>query len=222
MRWITRISWSGILALAITGAVSSGRLRALVAGQHRPLADAGGAQRPNIILLILDTVRASNLSLYGYTRPTTPVLDSLAKASTVFDAAFSTAPWTAPSHASMMSGLWASQAGADYLNPMHDSVTTVAQVLDSLGYHTGGFIANAGYAGYQLGISRGFSHYEDFPFSWWQALWSTTLSQTGSARLVLEAAARRKAPETTHGDSCIPTCAPRPCARRSRKRPRTS
>ena len=186
MRWIRRVSYAGILTLGVTGALTGGRLQQGVAGDSAP-DDAARGDRPNIILLILDTVRASNLSLYGYARPTTPVLDSLARDATVFEAAFSTAPWTAPSHASMMSGLWASQAGADYLNPMYDSVTTVAQVLGALGYRTGGFMANAGYAGYQLGISRGFSHYEDFPFSWWQALWSTTLSQTGSARIVLEA-----------------------------------
>jgi arylsulfatase A-like enzyme len=185
MRWIRRVSYAGIVTLVVTGVVTGGRLQSALAAQPAP-SDAAHGERPNIILLILDTVRASNLSLYGYARPTTPVLDSLARDATVFEAAFSTAPWTAPSHATMMSGLWASQAGADYLNPIHDSVTTVAQVLGGLGYRTGGFMANAGYAGYQLGISRGFSHYEDFPFSWWQALWSTTLSQTGSARLVLE------------------------------------
>ncbi len=185
-RWLTRIILGGILVLAIAGGVSGGRLSAAIAEGDAARAGAT-ASRPDIILLILDTVRASSLSLYGYSRPTTPVLESLARESTVFDAAFSTAPWTAPSHASMMTGLWASQAGADYVNPMYDSLTTVAQVVDRLGYRTGGFMANAGYAGYQLGIARGFAHYEDFPFSWWQALWSTTLSQTGSARLVLEA-----------------------------------
>ncbi len=185
-RWFSRVAVAGILALAIAGSLGGGRLSASIASEGSTAASTA-TSRPNIILLILDTVRASSLSLYGYTRPTTPVLDALARESTVFDAAFSTAPWTAPSHASMMTGLWASQAGADYVNPMYDSLTTVAQVLDRLGYRTGGFMANAGYAGYQLGIARGFAHYEDFPFSWWQALWSTTLSQTGSARLLLEA-----------------------------------
>jgi arylsulfatase A-like enzyme len=182
MRWVRRVAVVGIFALGVIGLLSGGRL----SRPSVPVASGANADLPNIVLLILDTVRASSLSLYGYARPTTPILDGLARESTVFDAAFSVAPWTAPSHASMMTGLWASQAGADYLNPMHDSLTTVAEVLTGRGYATGGFMANAGYAGYQLGISRGFSHYEDFPFSFRQALWSTTLSQTGSGRLILE------------------------------------
>ncbi|MEP7380605.1 MAG: sulfatase [Gemmatimonadota bacterium] len=185
MRLIRRLAVGGVVALGITGLLSGTRLRASAA-PATPAAIPEASDAPNIVLLILDTVRASSLSLYGYARPTSPVLDALAHESTVFDLAFSAAPWTAPSHASMMTGLWASQAGADYLNPMYDSLTTVAQVLTKRGYATGGFMANAGYAGYQLGISRGFSHYEDFPFSFRQALWSTTLSQTGSGRLILE------------------------------------
>lgn len=183
MRWMRRLAIGGVAALGVIGMLTGMRLRE--AGSPAANVD-GTADRPNIVLLILDTVRAQSLSLYGYARPTTPILDALARESTVFDAAFSAAPWTAPSHASMMTGLWASQAGADYLNPMYDTLTTVAQVLSGRGYTTGGFMANAGYAGYQLGISRGFSHYEDFPFSFRQALWSTTLSQTGSGRLLLE------------------------------------
>ncbi len=185
MRLMRRLAVGGVAALGITGLLSGTRLRASAA-PATPAASPGASEAPNLVLLILDTVRASSLSLYGYARPTTPVLDALAHESTVFDAVFTTAPWTAPSHASMMTGLWASEAGADYLNPMYDSLTTVAQVLTRRGYATGGFMANAGYAGYQLGISRGFSHYEDFPFSVRQALWSTTLSQTGSGRLILE------------------------------------
>ncbi len=140
MRWMRRLAIAGALALGITGLLTGGRLSA----PSVPAAGTANADLPNIVLLILDTVRASSLSLYGYGRPTTPVLERLAKESTVFDAAFSAAPWTAPSHASMMTGLWASQAGADYLNPMYDSLTTVAQVLTGRGYSTGGFMSNAG------------------------------------------------------------------------------
>jgi arylsulfatase A-like enzyme len=191
MRALRRFAVGGLTVLGLVGLLSGGRLTG-GNGAELASADALPADAPNVILLILDTVRASSMSLYGYPRETTPVLEGLARDATVFDRAFSVAPWTAPSHASMMTGLWASQAGADYLNPMHDSLTTVAQLLSRRGYLTGGFMANAGYAGYQLGISRGFSHYEDFPFSYRQALWSTTLSQTGSGKLMLEAVQERQ------------------------------
>ena len=186
--WMRRVRVTAVVGTVVLGVagllpIARQRLGERWSLSHlpQPAADA-----PNVILLILDTVRAANLSLYGYSRSTTPVLDSLARESTVFDHAFSVAPWTAPSHASMMTGLWASGTGADYTSPMHDSLTTVADVLGQRGYATGGFMANSGYAGYQLGISRGFAHYEDLPFSYRQAMWSTTLAQTGSGRLILE------------------------------------
>lgn len=187
MRRTRRLTIGGVVALGVTGLLGGGRLQSPKYAESPAVAAA-----PNIVLLILDTVRAANLSLYGYARETTPELMKLARESTVFDRAFSAAPWTAPSHASMMTGLWASQAGADYLRPMHDSLTTVAQVLGGRGYLTGGFVANTGYAGYQLGISHGFGHYEDFPFSFQQALWSTTLSQTGSGQAVVEGILERE------------------------------
>jgi arylsulfatase A-like enzyme len=184
LRRLRRVSIAGMLVLGVVGAV--GRRTAGQAGVVSPAASASSDTMPNVILLIMDTVRAASLSLYGYARQTTPVLDRLARESTVFDRAFAVAPWTAPSHASMMTGLWASQTGADYLNPMFDSLTTVAHVLGQKGYATGGFMANTGYAGYQLGIARGFAHYEDFPVSFRQALLSTTLTQTNSGRLILD------------------------------------
>lgn len=191
MRRVRAFTLAGIAVLGIAGLAAGaghrfgegGRLRAL------PAAVPGA---PDIVLLILDTVRAANMSLYGYARPTTPVLDALARESAVFERAFSVAPWTAPSHASMMTGTWASQSGADYLNPMHDSLRTVAEMLATRGYASGGFMANTGYAGYQQGIARGFTHFEDFPITFRQALWSTTLTQTGSGTRILQGVQNRE------------------------------
>ena len=56
------------------------------------------------MLIVLDTVRAKSLSLYGYSRATTPNLDRLAARGVVFERALSTAPWTLPSHGSMFTG----------------------------------------------------------------------------------------------------------------------
>ncbi len=185
MRRVRAIALVGVLSLGLAGLAAGARHRfgepGRLAALPTPAADA-----PNIVLLIMDTVRAANMSLYGYARATTPVLDALAHESTVFDWAFSAAPWTAPSHASMMTGVWPSEAGADFLGPMHDSLPTVAEQLAKRGYASGGFMANTGYAGYQVGIARGFTHYEDYPFSFEQALWSTTLAQTGSGRNLMD------------------------------------
>jgi arylsulfatase A-like enzyme len=192
-RWlrVARLASIGIaVALGILGgAVGLGwRLRERWALQRRPIL---GQDAPNVILVILDTVRASSLSVYGYHRPTTPTLERLAKEGALFGNAFSAAPWTAPSHASMMTGLYASQTEAGYLTPMIDSAPTLAEALSAKGYATGAFMANTGYAGYQIGLSRGFARYEDFPVSFTQTLWSTTLAQTGTGRRLVVALGMR-------------------------------
>ena len=58
-------------------------------------------RRPNVVLIVLDTVRRDRLSLYGYPRKTTPFLEELAKTSRLYTNAYSTSSWTAPAHASL-------------------------------------------------------------------------------------------------------------------------
>ena len=67
---------------------------------------------------MLDTVRADRMSLYGYGRDTTPNLARLARRGVTFTQARSTAPWTLPSHASMMTGLWPHQQSARLHGPL--------------------------------------------------------------------------------------------------------
>lgn len=181
--------WIAVTLGMLGGVASVGwRLRERSALAQRAAIDANA---PNVILLILDTVRASSLSAYGYHRPTTPTLERLAREGTLFEHAFAAAPWTAPSHASLMTGLYASQTDAGYLTPMIDSAPTLAEALSAKGYATGAFMANTGYAGYQIGLSRGFARYEDLPVTFTQAMWSTTLAQTGTGRRLVTAVGKR-------------------------------
>lgn len=186
-RWIVLSAVSFGLAALLLGAALHLPERLRLARLPDARADA-----PNVVLLILDTVRAANLGAYGYPRATTPVLERVAREGVLFEHAFSAAPWTAPSHATLLTGRWPSETGVSYLRPMADSITTLAEVLRDAGYATGGFTANAGYAGHQVGMSRGFAHFEDFPVSFFEALWSTTLAQTGSGQLLVEGLRERK------------------------------
>ncbi len=120
---------------------------------------------PNILLLILDTVRADHLSLYGYDRETTPELERFALHGTRFAHPFSTAPWTLPSHASLLTGRYPHDLSADWLTPLDGRVPTLAEVFASRGYRTGAFVANVGYLSWEFGLERGFAHYRDFPVS---------------------------------------------------------
>ncbi|MFQ5720585.1 MAG: sulfatase-like hydrolase/transferase, partial [Acidobacteriota bacterium] len=62
------------------------------------------SRRPNIVLISVDTLRPDHLGAYGYRRPTSPHIDSLARRGMVFDNAVSTAPWTLPAHISLLTG----------------------------------------------------------------------------------------------------------------------
>ena len=75
------------------------------------------AALPNVLLIVLDTVRAQSLSLYGYDRPTTPNLERLASRGVTFGRALSTSPWTLPSHGSMFTGLWPHQFRYGWISP---------------------------------------------------------------------------------------------------------
>jgi arylsulfatase A-like enzyme len=117
----------------------------------------------NVLLVVWDTVRASNLSLHGYGRRTSPVLERLAKKGVRFDQAFATAPWTLPSHSSMFTGRWPHELTADWQVPLDEAHPTLGEYLGAHGYDTAGFVANLDYCSTETGLSRGFAHYEDYP-----------------------------------------------------------
>ena len=133
--------------------------------EHRALAALPPAppNARNVLLIVWDTVRASNLSLHGYARQTTPNLERLAGRGVRFDLAFSTAPWTLPSHASLFTGHWPHELGVGWKTPLRDDVPTLAEYLRARGYDTAGFAANLDYCIRETGLARGMSHYEDFP-----------------------------------------------------------
>jgi arylsulfatase A-like enzyme len=167
-RLVRRSSVWLLILVAALALVALGRdwleQRSLVAARATASATA-----PNVLLVVLDTVRAQSLSLYGHSRPTAPNLQRWAQTGTVFDWAFATAPWTTPSHASMFTGRFPYELAAGASRPGHqeypvldESVPTLAEILSAHGYATAGFVANIEYAGYETGLDRGFEHYEDY------------------------------------------------------------
>jgi arylsulfatase A-like enzyme len=154
-------SFPGLLGLVLVMAVS------VFAGDwikerreaSRPLPPAG---TPNVLLIVMDTVRADRLSVYGYRRATTPKLEQLAKRGIRFDKVRATAPWTLPSHASMFSGRWPHELGVEWNTPLPAKFPTLAEYLGTHGLATRGFAANTYYCSYDTGIDRGFAHFEDY------------------------------------------------------------
>lgn len=119
------------------------------------------AAASNVLLLILDTVRAPSLSLYGAERPTTPNLEAIAKSSLVFDYAIAAAPWTLPSHAAMFSGRV--YRPETWQSPIEWKGPTLAAVLQENGFATAGFVGNLYYGIPYYRLNEGFLHYEAYP-----------------------------------------------------------
>jgi len=159
-RWLL---WSflGVLGmvLVLAGSIYAGDRVKERREAQRPLPPADS---PNVLLIVLDTVRADHLSLYGYHRATTPNLDQLAKRGIRFEHVRATAPWTLPSHASMFTGRWPHELGVEWMTPLRGNFPTLAEYLGSHGYATAGFAANTLFCSYDTGIDRGFTHYEDY------------------------------------------------------------
>jgi arylsulfatase A-like enzyme len=122
---------------------------------------AAPTDAPNVLLVVLDTVRATSLSLYGYERRTSPALERFAARGTTFLRAYSTTSWTLPSHATLFTGRYPYELTANWTTPLDGAAPTLAAAFAERGYATGGFVANLAYTSRETGLHRGFDRYED-------------------------------------------------------------
>jgi len=114
--------------------------------------------RPNVLIYMIDTLRADHTSLYGYARETTPFLKKLGAQGLVFEDCTAQATWTKPSVASLMTSLYSfTHAIADEYDTIPKSCTTLAGQLRSAGYVTGSVVTNPS-AGRITGLERGFDY----------------------------------------------------------------
>ena len=115
----------------------------LLAAAMLPWTACGRSARPNIVLLIADTVRADRFSWGGARRTVAPRIEALARDATVYAQAFSPAPWTVPAHASLFTGRYPSAHRTDCGSlQLPDAETTLAEALHEAGYRTVGYTAN--------------------------------------------------------------------------------
>ena len=135
------------------------------AGRARGTSPTPATGAPNVLLLVMDTVAADHLSLYGYDRPTSRALEELARRGTRFDDVGSAASWTLPSHASLFTGRWPHELSVGWRTPLDASAPTVAGFLADRGYETAGFVANLSYCASDSGLARGFGTYRDYVFN---------------------------------------------------------
>jgi arylsulfatase A-like enzyme len=153
MAFRTRIG-IGFLALFSLTAVS------LIAGSA--VWYARSPRQLNVLLITLDSTRADRLGCYGYSLAKTPVLDGLAQQGVLFERAYSPAPLTLPSHASILTGLYPPEhtLRENGRTALPKGIPTLATKLQAAGYETGAFVS-AFPLNNKSGLQRGFKTYND-------------------------------------------------------------
>ncbi len=153
------MAFTVLVAASIQGGLRLQRERAIAA------LPPAAKNAPNVVFLVIDTLRADHLSSYGYNRPTSPHIDQLAQQSVVFDNAISSAPWTLPAHASLLTGRLPHEHLAVGDEPLHTHFPNLAEAMRSRGYTTAAFSGNDYYFTRRAGFGRGFVYFDDYYYS---------------------------------------------------------
>jgi arylsulfatase A-like enzyme len=123
--------------------------------------------RPNVLLIVVDTLRADHLGLYGYQRATSPTLDALAAEAAVFDNHVASSAQTVPSTLSLLLSLHPAEHGFRHLGPGHfaqnrprypDELLFLQEVFRDAGYATGAFVGNP-FLKQESGFAQGFDRF---------------------------------------------------------------
>jgi arylsulfatase A-like enzyme len=158
----------GIFLILLVGIEGGKRIRESYVISHLPTATSGS---PNILLIVIDTLRADHVSAYGYARSTTPEIDNVATRGVLFENAIAPSSWSLPSHASLVTGRAVHEHGLGNVQPMPwlgwgnhslNGLPTLGEALQARGYRTGAFSANRIYFTSNVGLGRGFLHFEDY------------------------------------------------------------
>ncbi|MFT5683063.1 MAG: arylsulfatase A-like enzyme [Myxococcota bacterium] len=139
-------------------------------------------QRPSVLVILWDTVRADRLSLHGHTAPTTPNLDRFAAGGQVFERAISPGFWTLPAHASLFTGLPVTAHGATWSTPwLDDDFVTMAEWFSEHGYATYAWSTNPNIHPMR-NTTQGFSTYHS-PFGEEGNPWRAPVLSATTARM---------------------------------------
>ena len=123
---------------------------------------AASANAPNVLVIVVDTLRADHLSTYGYARPTSPHLSQLAAQGTLFEDAIAPSSWTLPVHASLLTGLYPHAHRVDNDGALLGwDYPVLGDEFMARGYRTAAFSGNALLFCRRRGFGRGFIHFED-------------------------------------------------------------
>ena len=165
--------WTLLLLAILSTAIQAGQwMYERSALSSLPQAVAGS---PNVLVVVIDTLREDHVSYAGYSRPTTPNLDALAAQGVTFTNAIAPCSWSLPSHVSLVTGRFLYEHGVGNVqaepwlgwgSKSLGGFATLGEALQNKGYRTGAFSANRTYFSRDLGFGRGFLHFEDYFHSW--------------------------------------------------------
>jgi arylsulfatase A-like enzyme len=169
-QWLAAKRWPEPVAVVVAAAMVFGcsvLFSATVRAQGNGKASVRDPNKPNVLLIVMDTVRADHLSLYGYSRDTTPHLKEFAGSATLFTRVRAAGDMTLTSHASILTGTYASWNGIrsqqgyhGEWTPMSRKYPTMAEVLAQNGYFTAGVVANTVYLTPEWGFERGLEFFD--------------------------------------------------------------
>ena len=116
-------------------------------------------ERPNLLLYVIDTLRADRLSCYGGATGTTPFLDRLAREGFRFEQFQSVASWTRPTVATILTGLYPTWHGVDNRHRLPDAPVTLAEALSAAGVSTWAVVTNPHVAAAEMHFHQGFDRF---------------------------------------------------------------
>lgn len=145
-----------LLVTSVLGAVSLGVWWWLGAGVGPEPEAHGRSPARHVVLIVLDTVRADRMSVYGHERPTTPHLEAMAADMLRYEQARVPAPWTIPAHASMLTARWPAEHRAQWGHiHLDERLVTLGEALQAHGFCARGLSSN-GFITSKTGFDRGF------------------------------------------------------------------
>jgi arylsulfatase A-like enzyme len=155
-RWISAGGLAVLVALGLA-AIGSGRDAGPVPIASR---DEGLPPRPNVLLYVVDTLRADHLGCYGYDKPTSPEIDAFAKDAVRFTDCIAPSSWTKPSMASVLTGMYPStHQCVQQREVLVPEAETLAEVLRAAGWRTAAFSDNP-FISPEFGFAQGFDRFE--------------------------------------------------------------
>jgi arylsulfatase A-like enzyme len=120
---------------------------------------------PNVVLIVVDTLRADHMGMYGYERSTTPELDAFAREATVFDRAYAHAPWTKPSMATLFTSLLPhDHAVHDWDHMLRPNQVTLPVAFSRAGYATHAVVSHHAFNAKSNSFHRGFDSFDISPY----------------------------------------------------------